>query len=214
MNWRYAHQKSGEAAICYWAGTLIFVVVLLIETFASTAPEVFSFEWIESIVKITIFTVFIYYCGWLCDSQQRGFSKWYKQMVKTGVKCDGQVVSIQQIIVRGDHGTRETNSYNLQIKYYSLLNRQDVYYWENVVKFDEVDQSKTILCDVYETTKPVEQISYEEGLIDFVERENGKTDIHFHFSPIKLFSAVHKKYTRTTFGNQVATNFRYEENEG
>lgn len=208
--WRYGHQHNGAAKLCYWVGVVLFVFVFLVETFSASGAGAFSPEWIATIVKMAFFSAFVFYCGWLCDSLYRNFGKWYKKMVKSGIKCEGHVISMRQISVSRKHGRRMTDSYNVTIAYYSLMEQREITYQENVVVFPNLDITKAILCDVYEATKKVQQHDYDGEVIKIEDEGDGSASISMSINPFKLFSVVHRKYTATTFGNQVATNFRYD----
>lgn len=210
LKWEYAGCKTGEGSICYTVGSILFVFVFLFETFFGGSGYFGSGKYMETMVNIVLFTLFLYYCGWLCNTKSRNFKKWYTEMIRTGVKCEGEVVSLIQVTTIGrNRKRRKTDIYNVTIKYYSLLKGKEVYYKENNICFPKVDVTKRVFCDVYETTKPVEQKDYDKELIQIKKTEDNEAEISMDINPLKLFSVVHRKYTATMFGNQVANNFRY-----
>jgi hypothetical protein len=201
MKYIYSCKIKNEEWVCYAVAVVVLILVIISDVSSyidnGTLQGILSTEWLESIISQIIFEIFLIYCGMLIGSERKNFKKWESNLIKNGIKCEGEVTEIR---------LWNKNLYELKVCYYSQVQEKYIIFSLPKIQFRElIDTSKLITCNVYESTEYHDIKDYEAEVIKVCGNK-----IYFNINPIKLLKVVHEKYTRKWFGNAVAENFKYK----
>lgn len=206
MNYRYKKENKRKEVIIIYIVCIIILILTIISNTSILMKEMKQASedsyirlwivWLGSMIGVILFDVFSLHYVKLFETERNNFIKWKNYLLNDGIKVSGVVKEIKYI---------NQDKYKLRIGYFSELYKKDIEFETSIINIPNLDYSKKILCDVYESReyKPMGDYDAEDMKIS----ENG---IELTVNPFKLYKVIEKKYKIDWFGNAVAVDFHYE----
>ena len=203
MNYKYEiEKKRKETKIIYIVCTIMSLLAIISNTslLIEDVKQDFNLPslmvWFGIIIGVVLFDIISIYFGNLFEAERKYFIEWKSFLLNNGIKENGIVKEIKYI---------NTNTYELKISYFSELHKKDIEFYTPKINIPNLEHTKKIICDVYESREYKPVVDYDTEAIKI-----SGAKMELTFNPFKLCKIVEKKYKREWFGNAIALNFHYE----